>query len=397
MRANVHSIRRRLMQVAASLILLFFLAAAMVAFSDQVRLLQRLASGGAPLLSSETALYLMGYENPYFRQPVSPAEPAFSPTKTALELLTGMTPDKPRSLLESEVPGLKTYGTKIVIAGKGTNHTNLPREIPPPAALQEKNRLVSSAAAKANNQTDDKNKRDPNRSEKESGLNEDRNNIERNDRKPVVFIYHTHTEESFLPLLQGVHDPDAAWHETKNITLVGKKLGEALEARGIGTIVNRDNVTEIYQKRGWDYSDSYRVSREIVKKAMKQHDSLVFFFDIHQDSLGREATTVTINNKRYARTFFVVGTAFKGYQENLQLAKTLHHLLERHYPGLSRGVFAKDKTEGNGIYNQDLSDHALIIEVGGYGNTLDELYRSAEALAEVIHEYYRKNKEKLTN
>ena len=35
---------------------------------------------------------------------------------------------------------------------------------------------------------------------------------------------------------------------------------------------------------------------------------------------------------------------------------------------LSRGVFGKDKTQGNGIYNQDLSKGALLVEFGGVDN-----------------------------
>ncbi len=40
------------------------------------------------------------------------------------------------------------------------------------------------------------------------------------------------------------------------------------------------------------------------------------------------------------------------------------------------------------MYNQDLSTHSIIIEVGGVDNTMEEMYRTTDALAEVIAEYY---------
>jgi len=49
----------------------------------------------------------------------------------------------------------------------------------------------------------------------------------------------------------------------------------------------------------------------------------------------------------------------------------------------------KPKTAGtNGVYNQDLASHALVIEIGGIENTLDEMYNTADVLADIFAEYY---------
>ncbi|MFK4997951.1 stage II sporulation protein P [Bacillus sp. N9] len=54
-----------------------------------------------------------------------------------------------------------------------------------------------------------------------------------------------------------------------------------------------------------------------------------------------------------------------------------------------KGVYEKPRdSRNNGIYNQDLYDKSLVIEIGGVDNTLEELNRSVDALAEVISEYY---------
>ncbi len=48
----------------------------------------------------------------------------------------------------------------------------------------------------------------------------------------------------------------------------------------------------------------------------------------------------------------------------------------------------KGEFDGDGVYNQDLTERALLIEFGGVDNDLTELYNSAEALADVFSEYY---------
>ena len=49
----------------------------------------------------------------------------------------------------------------------------------------------------------------------------------------------------------------------------------------------------------------------------------------------------------------------------------------------------KTKEMGNVVYNQNLSPHDLLFEVGGVDNSKEELYQSADALAKVIDTYYR--------
>nr|WP_307728938.1 stage II sporulation protein P [Alkalicoccobacillus plakortidis] len=66
----------------------------------------------------------------------------------------------------------------------------------------------------------------------------------------------------------------------------------------------------------------------------------------------------------------------------------MHELLEKKYPGLSRGVKIAEGPRTNGVFNQDLSPEMMLVEVGGVENTIEETYRAAEALADVISDYY---------
>ncbi len=50
----------------------------------------------------------------------------------AFRLTTSINPDDPRSLLGRELPGFALFDGRIVVAGEGTDYTNLPIESAPP-------------------------------------------------------------------------------------------------------------------------------------------------------------------------------------------------------------------------------------------------------------------------
>jgi len=170
--------------------------------------------------------------------------------------------------------------------------------------------------------------------------------------------------------------------------MVGKRLGEALNNRGIGVEVNATDIVSMLNKRNLDYSSSYDMSREIVASAKSSNRNLSYFLDIHRDSQPRKMTTVTLNGKSYARLIFIVGKENKNFEKNLAFAQKINTKIEKSYPGLSRGIIEKDSHSGNGVYNQDLSPNSVIIEIEGIENTMDELYRTADAMGEVLSQYY---------
>lgn len=206
--------------------------------------------------------------------------------------------------------------------------------------------------------------------------------------KEVVYIYHTHSREAFLPYLKNVDEPKEAYHSTANITLVGNMLGRALERRGIGTRVDSTDIVQVLDAKGLDFNSSYNVSGEQVRSAHSENIELEFFIDIHRDSLRKDSTTVEMNGSNYARLLFVVGIGHKDFEKNLTFAEDLQTILDAQYPGLSKGIIQKDSSQGNGIYNQDISPNSIIVEIGGVDNTAKELHRSTEVLADVLSDYY---------
>jgi len=208
-------------------------------------------------------------------------------------------------------------------------------------------------------------------------------------QKQVAFVYHTHNRESWFPEL-GENSKDAS-SKNKNITLVGKRLAESLNKLNVGTVASdTDYPTEITDYR-WEYS--YKYSRKTVKEALASYKDVEMFFDIHRDSQPRKYTTVEINGKSYAQVYFIIGHKNPNWKKNDAFAKRINEKLEKEYPGLSRGILGKTAASGNAEYNQSLSDKNVLIEVGGVDNTLEESYRTADALASIIASIYEEDQQ----
>ncbi|MBP1995407.1 stage II sporulation protein P [Paenibacillus eucommiae] len=204
-----------------------------------------------------------------------------------------------------------------------------------------------------------------------------------------VYIYHTHNRESWKNVARdtkGTSFDDREW----NITLVGKQLAQQLYKKGIPSFVEETDFASKLSEQKLGYSQSYAESRKAVNKAIQSNPSLSYFFDIHRDAdIPRDKTTVTVDGKTYARIMFVIGDGNPAYKENKKLAEALHAMLNKKYPGISRGVLLKSSHQGNGEYNQSVSNGSLLLEFGGINNTLQENLQSAEAFADVFAEYYK--------
>jgi stage II sporulation protein P len=313
-------------------------------------------------------IHFLKAENHYFHKE-APAE-SYSLSGTLFKLATNTQPQDIRTFLGRELPGFSIFDTGIAVAGEGTDFTNLPVESAPPLEV-----LLKEKELAMNNGQSDENAAPPVIPDKKG-----------------ILIYHSHSWESFAPLLKDVKNTDEAVspNEQVNVIAVGKKLSEELARKGIGTEHDKTNIAAELKKKGWNWENSYTMSRETVQTAMTENKDVKFLIDIHRDSLPRGKTTALIDEEPYARLFFVVGKEHKNYEQNLKVATELHQALEAKYKGISRGVIVKGKSEGNGIYNQDLSERALLMEFGGVENNLDELNNSIKAFADVFSDYYWK-------
>ncbi|MBM7633774.1 stage II sporulation protein P [Geomicrobium sediminis] len=306
-------------------------------------------------LQSELFIHVIGTENRHYLEAASEmSTPSLS--SVALELATQVNLEDPRTFLGRELPGFEVFDDTIVVAGEGTDLTTMSIESsPPPDAFID--------------QEDDKGEQE-----------EVRPSLSHEDA--LVHIVHTHNREAFHPYSGGEN-----YATEQNIVEVGKEIGRHLDEAGIPVDVNEDDIHGMLIDRGLHFSRSYDVSRDVVVDAKNKNDNLEFFIDVHRDSQPHDITTATINGEAMARTFFVVGTDHPDYERNKALATELHYRLEDEYPGLSRGVLERGGAGTNGVFNQDLSPNAMLIEMGGIDNTFDELNRSAEAFATIVETY----------
>ncbi|MHC0037783.1 stage II sporulation protein P [Pseudoneobacillus sp. C159] len=319
-------------------------------------------------------------ENHYFYQIMDGEKDLFTisnMTSTIFHLATNIKPTDTRTFLGNELPGLSLFDIEIVVAGEGTTLATLPYESSPPLDVLLKERELVEENIK------------------NTVLDESTQPPFSNSQEKTVFIYQTHSWESYLPYIKNPKSINDAISSDPRVNVVGlgKRLSNNLQKAGIGVEHDQTNMTQALHKRNLDYYDSYSLSGDIVEASANKNKKLEYFIDIHRDSQRKEKTTKTINGKPYARIYFIIGKENKNYEQNQQFAEELNKRLEEKYPGISRGVFLKPKSEGNGVYNQDISNRAILIEVGGVDNNLEELTRTIDAFSDIFTEYYWESKE----
>lgn len=215
-------------------------------------------------------------------------------------------------------------------------------------------------------------------------LSSEQLNFKLSPKGPSVLIFHTHTTESYSKVYKFLEGDEPGWdmNPKNNVVRVGAELSEKLKKTyGIDVIHNgtiHDHPS---------YSGSYNKSLNTVQSILKSYPSIKIVIDIHRDGLSENKqlrTVKNINGVNVAQVMFVVGTNQSGlyhpnWKQNLKLAIYLQNKLNSWCPGLARPINLRA-----GRFNQHVSAGALLIEVGGDGNTLEEAIASTAFLARAI-------------
>jgi stage II sporulation protein P len=198
--------------------------------------------------------------------------------------------------------------------------------------------------------------------------------------EPLVGIYHTHARESFLP---DMHPPSTnyddahSWDMSITVVEIGRHMAQCLDQHGIAVV----HSTVIHDDPG--KLGAYLRSLTTAEQMMADNPSLRVLLDIHRDARPRKDTTISFLGRQAARVMVVLGTDQRlphpEWKRNYEFALDLVRHMEHSYPGLSLGIYPKSDR-----YNQHLSPGALLLEVGGVENTLDECLYTAEILAETL-------------
>lgn len=358
--------------------------------------------GLASSLSSHFFINMIGMELPH--STTSEEGSVFDGKKIAnvvFQILTDVNPADPKSMLAREIPGLGAENPILLRAGSGNDGTSAPEdyrtedtaphdtgqqsEVDPTDPVDPSNPQGNVQPDKEPN-TSPPAKTDPTSPEKDPSQQETKLT-----GKNIVMIYHSHPQESYNPLIGQESKNPGSSDPQKNIAVVGDMLKTELERNGIDTL---HKVQDYASTVGdYNYNYSYKYSREAVKQAMAENGQLEYFIDIHRDSQRHGKTTTTINGENYAQVYFIIGHGNKNWRKNEQFASSIHERMEKDFPGLSRGIWGKTSSQGNGEYNQSLSENSILIEIGGIDNNKEELSRTSKVLADILSSIFWETQE----
>ncbi len=196
--------------------------------------------------------------------------------------------------------------------------------------------------------------------------------------KPVIYIYNTHeSEKYFSPFISD-------YSITPDVRLASFILKDYLNDLNIDSFVQTKSIKEYLSKHSLDYKGSYEASRVYMKEELKNHDYKILI-DIHRDSAKKKYTLYKKDNVSYAKIMFVLATKHKNYKENEEFINNIIKRLNKEYKGLCRSTLIRNDV----IFNQDLSKNAVLIELGGVDNTLEEINNTLKVLSFVLSDYIK--------
>ncbi len=208
---------------------------------------------------------------------------------------------------------------------------------------------------------------------------------EKENQDPLIYIYNTHQTEEYTP------STFVEYSVMPTVQMNNYILEEKFEQNGYSTIVEEQNIKTVLNEHKWNYAGSYNASRIFLEQAKKNYPTLKYFIDVHRDSLKKEATTIELNNKSYAKILFIIGLENPNYEQNLSFTEKINNQLNEKYPGLSKGIYKKEGTGVNGVYNQDFSPYTILVEMGGPENTVDEVLNTSLAFSDCFLEVIKTN------
>lgn len=184
------------------------------------------------------------------------------------------------------------------------------------------------------------------------------------NEKKGVYIYNTHDKEKY--------------QDDTTIYDASKMLKNNLNKLGIDATIE-SNITSNYKNNSLNY---YDISKMFLNKAISEN-KYQYYLDIHRDDVND--TKIEINNKEYAKILFVLGLNNSNYQKNKSILEKMNNYLNQNYPGISKGILEKKGNDVNGIYNQDLDQNVILIEIGGINNNKEEVNNSTEIIALLMY------------
>lgn len=198
--------------------------------------------------------------------------------------------------------------------------------------------------------------------------------------KKRILIYHSHTTEAYDT------DEPRKMDLGQTVAAVGDELAKEFEKQGF-TVIHDKTIHDL------DYNSAYAKSRDTMSKYFEKFKDFDFVVDLHRDDGPSKANVTTkINNEDAARLIIVTTTSDPRYKAHMSNINAIFEVAKREYPTLFREKNLHTNYSGTRYYNQDLSDNALLLEVGATSNKLQEAKNSMKYVARVVAEVINNRK-----
>jgi stage II sporulation protein P len=186
------------------------------------------------------------------------------------------------------------------------------------------------------------------------------------DGSGKVAIYHTHSDESYVPT-----DGAESIYGAGGVYKVGDAFTSALQAKGL-------EVVHSNAKHDPHDDMAYERSRRTVTDLLKQQPDAIF--DIHRDSTPPEVYKTNINGQDVSKVQLVVGKYGPTGKQIEDYALQIKAASDSQHPGLIKGIFFAK----GGDYNQDLFPKSMLLEVGAHTNDRASAEKGIALFADVI-------------
>jgi len=184
--------------------------------------------------------------------------------------------------------------------------------------------------------------------------------------KGNLAVYHTHTDESYVP-----SDGKESIPFKGGIYQVGKTMVDRLKGKGIQ--VNYDETPHDPHD-----NNAYTRSRRTAANLLQSKPAAIF--DIHRDGVpDPNYYRATIDGQKVARLRLVVGRENPGMSANMDFARRMMTAANNLHGNVVKEIFV-----GKGDYNQDLMPTALLIEAGTHTNTKEEAAQGVAMFTEAL-------------
>ncbi|MBP3399433.1 MAG: stage II sporulation protein P [Erysipelotrichaceae bacterium] len=185
--------------------------------------------------------------------------------------------------------------------------------------------------------------------------------------KRKIYLYNTHQSEEYI---DGI-----------TIFEVTYQFAKMLKEAGFEVIFETADFLSEMKRLNLKYNQLYSVSRSYLNGAFVQYGSFDLVIDVHRDSAKRSVSIVDADGITYGRLMFVIGNKSKNAESVSVLSHRLTDKMNQRLSGIMREPFIRQS-----VYNQDMCENMLLLEVGSDQNTSAEVLLSLEILVKMLKE-----------